>query len=64
MENLREFLTALASHWFLLGIAVVSLLYSQFGRFDPDKKVVPALILVALVSVLLVLYLTVTKPLG
>lgn len=62
MENLREFLTALASHWFLLSIAIVSLLFCQFGSFDPDKKIVPALILVALVSVLLVLYLTVTDP--
>jgi hypothetical protein len=64
MEDLREFLAALASHWFLLSIAVGSLLFCQFGRFDPDKKVLPALILVALVSVLLVLYLTGTKALG
>jgi hypothetical protein len=63
MDNLREFLTALASHWFLLSIAIVSLLFCRFGSFDPDKKVVPVLILVALVSILLVLYLTVTNPL-
>ncbi|HET7007608.1 MAG TPA: hypothetical protein VFK65_19030 [Candidatus Binatia bacterium] len=63
MENLREFLSALASHWLLLSVAVVALLFCQFGSFDPDKKVVPVLVLVALVCILLVLYLTVTKPL-
>ena len=63
MENLREFLLALASHWLLLSIAVGALLFCRFGNFDQDKKVVPVLILVALVCILLVLYLTVTKPL-
>lgn len=63
MDGLREFLSALASHWFLLSAAVVCILLCQFGSFDPDKKVVPALILVALASILLALYLTVTEAL-
>jgi len=51
MEDLREFLSAVASHWFLLSTAVACLLFCQFGSFDPDKKVVPALILVALACI-------------
>ena len=64
MASLREFLSALASQWVLLGMALIALLLCQFGRFDPDKKVVPALILFALGSILYALYLTVTAPLG
>jgi hypothetical protein len=64
MENLREFLSAVASHWALLSMAVVSLLYCQFGTFDEDRLVVPALILFALGCILYALYLTVTVPLG
>lgn len=64
MESLREFALALASHWVLLSMALVSLLLCQFGRFDPDKKVAPALILFALGCILYALYLTVTAPLG
>jgi len=63
MENLREFLAAVASHWLLLSMAVISLLYCRFGNFDPDKKMVPILLFFALGCILLVLYLTVTKPL-
>jgi len=64
MPDLREFLSALAAHWVLLSMALVSLLLCQFGRFDPDKKFVPALILFALGCILYALYLTVTAPLG
>ena len=63
MENLREFLSAVASHWVLLSMAVISLLFCQFGTFDEDRLVVPALVLFALGCILLVLYLTVTEPL-
>jgi pimeloyl-ACP methyl ester carboxylesterase len=63
MEDLREFLSALANHWLLLGMAIGALLYSQFGRTDPDKGAVPALILFAICCFLLALYLTVTAPL-
>jgi hypothetical protein len=63
MEDLRKFISAVASHWVLLSTAVACLLFCQFGSFDPDKKVVPALILVALACIVLVLYLTVTEPL-
>jgi hypothetical protein len=64
MADLREFLSALASHWVLLSMALVALLLCQFGRFDADKKVVPALILFALGCILYTFYLTVTAPLG
>jgi len=64
MDDLREFLSALASHWLLLGLAVGSLTYAQFGSFDPDKKVAPALILFALCCFLFALYLTMTHPLN
>lgn len=64
MPDLREFLSALATHWVLLSMALVALLLCQFGRFDPDKKVVPALILFALGCIVYALYLTVTEPLG
>ena len=63
MENLYEFLAAMASHWLLLSMAAIALLYCRFGSFDPDKKVVPLLLFFALGCILLVLYLTVTKPL-
>lgn len=64
MDDLREFLSAVASHWLLLSMAAIALLYCQFGQFDPDKKVVPALILFALCCILLALYLTVMEPLN
>jgi len=64
MDDLREFLSAVASHWLLLSVAAVSLLYCQFGNFDPEKKAVPALILLALCCIVLALYLTVTQPLN
>ena len=54
----------MASHWALLSMAVVSLLYCQFGTFDEDRLVVPALILFALGCIVYALYLTVTVPLG
>jgi cation transporter-like permease len=63
MQNLREFLSAVASHWFLLSMAVLSLLVCRFGSFDPDNKIFPVLILVAIVLIVLVLYLAVTEPL-
>ncbi len=63
MENLREFLSALASHWVLLSMAIGSLLFCQFGHFDEDRLVIPTLIVFALACILLALYLTVTEPL-
>lgn len=64
MDDLRDFFSALASHWLLLGLAVFSMVYAQFGRFDPDKKTVPALILFAICCFLFALYLTITHPLS
>ncbi len=64
MDDLREFLSAVASHWLLLSMAAIALLYCQFGQFDPDKKIAPALILFALCCIILALYLTVTQPLN
>ena len=63
MENLREFLSALASHWLLLSMAIGSLLFCQFGQFDGGRLVIPALIVFALGCIILALYLTVTEPL-
>ena len=62
MEHLGEFLSAVASHWLLLSLAIGSLLFCQFGHFDDDRVVIP-LIVFALGCILLVLYLTVTEPL-
>ena len=64
MEGLREFLSALASHWLLLGLAILALLYCQFGNFDPEKKAMPMLVLFALVCFLYALYLTISQPLA
>jgi len=64
MENLHEFLAAVASHWLLLSLAAGALLAVQFGRFDSDNKIVQALIIFALGCIILALYLTVSEPLA
>ena len=63
MENLGEFLSALASHWLLLSMAIGSLLFCQFGHFDGARLIMPVLIVFALGCIILALYLTVTEPL-
>lgn len=63
MDNLGEFLSALASHWLLLSMAIGSLLFGQFGEFDGAKLIIPTLIVFALGCIILALYLTVTEPL-
>ncbi len=63
MENLGEFLLALASHWLLLSMAIGSILFCQYGQFDGAKQIIPTLIVFALGCIILALYLTVTEPL-
>jgi len=63
MENLGDFLYAVASHWVLLSMAIGSLLFCQFGHFDGARLIMPVLIVFALGCIILALYLTVTEPL-
>jgi len=63
MERLSEFMWGVASHWFLLSVAIGSFLASQFVHFEVDSKAVPILIAFGLACFILVLYLTATEPL-
>ena len=63
MENLGNFLYAVASHWVLLSMAIGALLFCQFGHYAEDRLVIPTLVVFALACILLALYLTVTEPL-
>jgi hypothetical protein len=63
MDNLGEFLFALASHWLLLSMAVGAILFCQFGQFDGARVIIPTLIVFALGCIILALYLTVAEPL-
>jgi hypothetical protein len=63
MENFLQFLRAVLSHWGWLGTAVIALVLYRAAAFGGDTKIRMVLILIAIGSILMALYLTVSDQL-
>jgi hypothetical protein len=63
MADMVQFLDAVASHWFLLSMAVMAFSLCQFVDLGDNRKVVPVVIMIGIGCIMLAFYLAVNEQL-